>query len=130
MSSTALFVLLLFVVKHFVADGPMQIPYMYKNKGTYLHPGGLAHAGVHAAFTFWIAVVYTNFYVALFVTGIDFLIHYHVDWAKTKLTDNRGWATHLIGGGLQIESEWYFYALIMNQCLHFASYAVLTYIIL
>lgn len=43
-----LHVLVWLLVKHFICDFPLQAtPWMYRNKGTYLHPGGLVHAGIH-----------------------------------------------------------------------------------
>ncbi len=37
--------------KHMVADFYLQTPYQYLNKGTYGHPGGFLHAGIHVALT-------------------------------------------------------------------------------
>ncbi len=40
--------LLALFTKHFVCDFPLQaFPFMYRNKGTYGHPGGLLHAYIH-----------------------------------------------------------------------------------
>ncbi len=39
------------MVKHAVADFFLQTPYQYCNKGTYGHPGGFLHAGIHVALT-------------------------------------------------------------------------------
>ena len=38
-------------VKHFICDYPLQTLWELKNKGTYLHPGGIVHSGVHALAT-------------------------------------------------------------------------------
>jgi len=44
----AVLLLLALTVKHFIVDFPLQAhPYQYKNKGTYGHPGGLLHSGLH-----------------------------------------------------------------------------------
>jgi hypothetical protein len=37
--------------KHAVADFYLQTAYQYSNKGKYGHPGGIIHAGIHAALT-------------------------------------------------------------------------------
>ena len=37
--------------KHAVADFYLQTPYQFLNKGTYGHPGGFIHAGIHTALT-------------------------------------------------------------------------------
>ncbi|MDJ0512831.1 MAG: DUF3307 domain-containing protein, partial [Methyloceanibacter sp.] len=39
------------MVKHTAADFFLQTPYQYCNKGTYGHPGGFLHAGIHVALT-------------------------------------------------------------------------------
>jgi len=40
--------LLWLFVKHFICDFPLQAnPWMYRNKGTYGHAGGLAHSALH-----------------------------------------------------------------------------------
>jgi len=123
---------LLLSLKHFVADGPLQTPYMYLNKGQFMHPGGLIHAGVHALGTL----------LALAVTGIcfsgvlpaliaglvvmDFAIHYGVDLTKVRLTKKYGWSamgTDAQGKpSLNIYNNMFFVALVADQCLHFATY--------
>ncbi len=82
--------LLLLQVKHLVIDWIMQPPYMWKNKGTYGHPGGLLHAGFNALGT---ALCFYWFVPELFlvVLALDFLAHYHIDWAKMNITKLTGW---------------------------------------
>ena len=41
-------ILIMLFIKHFICDFPLQAtPWMYTNKGTYGHNGGLAHASIH-----------------------------------------------------------------------------------
>lgn len=134
--STILIAGLLLALKHFLCDGPFQTPFQYLNKGKLLHPGGLLHAGIHAIGTF----------MALIVAGVDpglvgalaifdGVMHYTIDFAKTNLT-KKEWAERTgvitdLGGrqihpaGLLIKSDWYFYALVLDQSLHFACYAAI-----
>lgn len=131
---------LLLALKHFVADGPMQTPFMYLNKGKLGHAGGIMHAAIHGVFT---ALIFTL--AGLPVLGlVDFAVHYFVDLTKVKATAKYKWAemldfptqsgplglplTESFEPHLAIYSNWYFYALILDQCLHFATYIVLIWL--
>jgi hypothetical protein len=79
-------ILVLLFSKHFLIDFPLQTPYQWQNKGTYGHPGGLLHSGLHGSATFVIFSFLTP-YAAIFGI-VDFLVHYHIDWAKVKLNNH------------------------------------------
>lgn len=91
---TALFLLF---IKHFIVDFPLQVwSYQYENKGTYGHPGGLLHSGLHALGTFLVFFFLFGFsiasiYAALFLASMDGVVHYHIDWAKVKINRKKGW---------------------------------------
>ena len=109
--------LIAFIIKHFICDFPLQRwEYMYKNKGTYFHAGGLLHAGIHGIITF-IIILYTQhvIIVSLFFSLLDFLIHYHVDWAKIKICKKFNLKPE--------NSEWYWHVLGFDQMLHYLTYA-------
>lgn len=82
--------LALFGIKHFLADFLWQTPKMLSEKGTYGASGGLEHAGCHAICTSvilfcvfpWDLGAHT---FAILLGGLDGVIHYHIDWAKTNL---------------------------------------------
>lgn len=75
-----------FAIKHFIADFLLQAhPYLYKNKGTYGHTGGIIHSAVHAIFTFAILLLFTDYQTALLMASADFVVHYHIDWAKVNV---------------------------------------------
>lgn len=111
-----LFLLWLLFVKHFVVDFPLQQPYQYLNKGTYGHPGGLLHSGLHGLGTylclFWFAPI-----AAIYLAVADFVIHYHVDWAKVNINNKFGWGptTH----------EQFWWLLGLDQLLHALTYIAL-----
>ena len=114
-SLIAIFVVL--QIKHFVCDYPLQTAYQLHNKGTYLHPGGIIHAGLHALFTtaaFLVAPPALVLGVAI-VVG-EFLFHYHVDWAKEQIIRRKGWNAH------QREFWW---AIGLDQLLHHLTYIVI-----
>jgi hypothetical protein len=81
-----LILLVLLFTKHFIIDFPLQTPYQYQNKGKYGHPGGLLHSGLHGATTFLILSFFTP--LAIVFGIVDFLVHYHIDWAKVKLNNH------------------------------------------
>lgn len=82
-----LLILLLLQFKHLLADYVWQNGWMIANKGNYGHPGGLAHAGLHALLTVIVLVV-TGFalWPILILGLLEFAIHYHIDFAKDRIT--------------------------------------------
>lgn len=92
MTTTAVLLLLtLLFVKHFIIDFPLQKPYQLQNKGTYGHPGGLLHSGLHAGGTLFVLAFFISFPLAVLLGFLDGIIHYHVDWAKMDLNKKLGY---------------------------------------
>jgi hypothetical protein len=91
--------------KHAVADFYLQTTYQYANKGTYGHPGGFIHAGIHVALTplVYLVLVPGSLLVAGAIALGEFVLHYHIDWAKEQITRRNGWTAqnpgfwHLLG---------------------------------
>lgn len=114
-----LFMLLIaFQWKHFVCDFPLQKdPYMFKNKGTYGHPGGIAHSLIHAVGTMYVLMAFfplLSYTIWLSLSVLDFIIHYHIDLCKTKINDHYGW---------KAESSSEFWILLgVDQLLHQLTY--------
>lgn len=114
-----LLILFLLFLKHFIVDFPLQGPFQYKNKGTYGHLGGLTHAGLHGLWTFILFVFFSpTVMLAIYLGGLDFILHYHIDWAKMKLNKVLGWGptTH----------EQFWWLLGADQFLHALTYIGLT----
>lgn len=83
MTVSILFVIMiLLAIKHLVADFLFQPPWMYKNKGTYGHLGGITHAGFHMLLS---ALIFYGVHLWLFIVVMEFILHYHIDWAKMRL---------------------------------------------
>src|SRR5271166_324283 len=90
---TAVFVLLLvYQLKHFIADYPLQTSYML---GKFMEKGWVvplaAHAGIHASLTLAIALYYqaargghTSVLLALGLAVFDFSIHFTMDRIKAS----------------------------------------------
>lgn len=78
--------MLLFQLKHFAADFVLQPYSMVLRKGDYLHPAGLAHAGIHAVGSIpaLMTMVRAPEFIAALIAG-EFLIHYHTDWLKAQI---------------------------------------------
>jgi len=114
MNDSLILILLLFS-KHFLIDFPLQTKFQYSNKGTYGHPGGILHAGLHGIGTyiciFWFAPI-----AAIYLALADMFVHYHIDWAKMKLNSKLGWSptTH----------EQFWWLLGLDQYLHAVTYVV------
>ncbi|WNL62953.1 hypothetical protein [Citrobacter phage Ci1] len=89
---TTIFVLLIaFQIKHFLADYPLQGKYMLgKFRDHNWEVPLAAHAGLHATFTFVIAMFF-GFEIALGVALLDFGIHFIVD--RLKVVFSRGVTT-------------------------------------
>jgi len=97
----AVFVLLVLLqAKHFLADFVFQPAWMYKNKGTFGHPGGIVHALVHGLATCAILALLpwqakmTSAGITLVICYIgmaEFAIHYIVDWGKVNWNNHYNW---------------------------------------
>jgi hypothetical protein len=91
-TAAVLAVLLYLQVKHFLCDYPLQNHYQLQNKGTYGHPGGIIHSGLHAIFTIPIfLIIPTTFLIGAAIIVGEFIIHYNVDWTKQQLMERMGW---------------------------------------
>ena len=111
----AIFVIL--QIKHFICDYPLQTLYQLRNKGTYLHPGGILHSGLHVLFTTTVFLVAPP--GALLAVGIvvgEFLLHYHIDWSKEQLIRRRGW---------QATQREFWWAIGADQLLHHLTYVAI-----
>jgi hypothetical protein len=118
-----LVVLVLLFSKHFIVDFPLQaFPYQYKNKGTYGHPGGLIHSGLHAWGTYLVLIWFANLPMAIMLGLLDGFIHYHIDWAKMNLNKKLGYepTTH----------EQFWVLLGFDQFLHSLTYVLIIFILL
>lgn len=111
-----------FVVKHFICDFPLQsFPYMYLNKGTYGHPGGILHAAIHGAASFIILLFYLPFFIAFVLAMMDMWVHYNIDWAKMRLGSKYNLKPD--------NSEWFWILLGVDQLLHYLTYVFIIFIV-
>lgn len=88
-------ILALLFVKHFVCDFVVQTSYMIREKGQYGSVGGIHHAVFHGLGTWAVLFIFVDTFSATVLALADSVIHYHIDWAKTKLSaccQMYGWA--------------------------------------
>jgi hypothetical protein len=111
------------MLKHTIADFFLQTPYQYLNKGTYGHPGGLVHAGIHVALTplVYLLLVPSSLLLAGAIALGEFAVHYHVDWLKEQVTHRNGWTTRDPG---------FWHALGADQLVHGVTYITLVAMLL
>jgi hypothetical protein len=127
----------LFFLKHFIMDFPLQRwPWMFQNKGTWGHPGGIVHAGLHAIATFGVLIFLTTFtmygsgvqhmaaikmawLIALLLSLTEGFVHYLIDFAKMNLNRVMGWHPN---------TEWFWHLLGLDQLLHYMTYLLVLYI--
>ena len=82
----------LLLVKHFIWDFWYQPPFMWQNKGTFGHIGGIVHSGLHAATTFAIMLFFVGTGLAALLAFFEFVVHYLTDWAKMNINRVKGWS--------------------------------------
>lgn len=84
--------LTLLLVKHFIWDFWYQPPFMWQNKGTFGHLGGIVHSGIHAVTTFIILTFWLeNPFGVLALSVFEFVVHYFTDYAKMNINKFKGW---------------------------------------
>jgi hypothetical protein len=85
--NTILSLMVLFTIKHFIADFVLQFRYMIEQKGIYWAEGGLHHAILHGSLTLLICIFFVKSADVAIAMGIlDSVVHYHVDWVKMNLS--------------------------------------------
>lgn len=101
-------------LKHFIVDFPLQKPYQYQNKGDYGHPGGILHSALHGIGTIITLVFFAPIGTAIAMGVADFVVHYHIDWAKVNINKAFNWGptTH----------EQFWWLLGLDQLLHALTY--------
>ena len=84
-----LFLLLLMQIKHCYADFVMQTYIQTVKKGVWLDPTGISHTTDHMICTLIAMLVFSFFvpvsaFAIIFVTLVEGIIHYLVDYSKVK----------------------------------------------
>lgn len=115
-----IFILFLLLTKHLLVDFPLQTPFQYLNKGTWLHKGGLLHSILHGIGTFIILSCFTTFPLVISLALMDFVLHYLIDYAKVNINKKLGYTP--------INSEEFWWLLGVDQWLHQLTYLAIVLI--
>jgi len=109
-------------VKHYVADYFLQPAWMLAGKGDFRHPGGYAHAAIHAALSGLVLLVAgTPLPVLAALVAAEWAVHYALDYSKIHYSKGvhvdtaprRFWALHGI-----------------DQLTHQLTYAAMIYVVI
>ncbi|MGH6865032.1 MAG: DUF3307 domain-containing protein [Methyloceanibacter sp.] len=113
----------LLMLKHTAADFFLQTPYQYLNKGTYGHPGGILHSAIHVALTplVYLVLLPGSLTIAAAIAVGEFVVHYHVDWAKEQITHRNAWTANDRG---------FWRALGADQFLHGLTYVAIVAVLI
>lgn len=111
----------LLIIKHFVADFLLQNNWMVNQKGYYLQAGGVVHALIHGILTFFVLSYVTGEGIAFVAALLDFVLHYHIDWAKMKLGRTFNWTTN---------DRMFWVAIGFDQMLHYLTYVLIILIVI
>lgn len=109
-------------IKHFIADYLLQPAWILAGKGDMRLPGGYAHAGIHAVFSFIVLLVFgTPVGLAVALLVAEFVVHYALDYAKVYYSR-----------GVQMERDarryWALHGL--DQLSHQITYIVMVYVVM
>jgi hypothetical protein len=109
-------------IKHYIADYFLQPGWILGGKGNIFHPGGSAHAGIHAALSLVVLLLMgTPIGLAVALFAAEFVIHYALDYSKIHYSKGvhvdsrprRFWALHGV-----------------DQLTHQLTYAAMIFIVL
>lgn len=109
--------LIIYQIKHFLCDYPLQIPYMLQkiSKDKWILPLA-SHAGVHALFTLIIVLVVNAnlWWLAIF----DFVIHFTMD--RIKASPN-------LLNRFEISNKFFWWSLGFDQMVHHLTHYVIIF---
>lgn len=110
-----LITLVLLQFKHWVADFVLQSNRMIAEKGIYGAKFGIYHSMIHALGTF-LAFLWIHPATAIIAAIIDFVLHYHIDWAKININKRYNYTPN---------DPKFWYWLGADQLLHQYTYLIL-----
>lgn len=116
--------LILFQIKHFVADYPLQTPAMIRGKGILFNPQGILHSLHHSALTLATLAVFSLIHpvammLAVAIASAEFFIHYVIDYSKMQY-----------GRTLTTDDPKFWWAIGFDQMLHHFTYLAFVWIVL
>jgi hypothetical protein len=82
MSTYIIAILFMLQIKHWYVDFVNQTDEEVKYKAEYLDWRGITHSLKHGFGTVFVFLLFMDTEYALMFGALDFLLHYHIDWAK------------------------------------------------
>ena len=107
--------LFVLIIKHMIIDLGMQQYLGPRDKHIWLG-NGHRHYAEHALGTAVVASVFLNPVHALVCAAMDYVVHWHIDWAKHHC--NRYFK-------IEVRDERWWWTNVLDQCAHFTTYYVL-----
>lgn len=123
MLTTTFTLLVLFQLKHFIADYPLQGQYMlgkFKSGTDWILPLA-AHSSVQATGTFMISILFVDFNIALSLAVLDFVLHSTMD--RIKASPN-------MLGKFTPDNKYFWWALGFDQMFHHLTHYIIIFIII
>lgn len=108
----------LLTVKHTICDLALQRLYP-ADKSFYFNKAAHTHYFHHGVGSFFIGLMFSP-YFAVAVGLLDYLIHWHVDWAKHHWIARHGWSSADSG---------FWWAAAIDQTLHYLTYCVIVMLV-
>lgn len=112
--TTILLICAAFQIKHLVADFFLQNSKMIMGREKYWHMGRAQHAGIHCVLSVVVLAIFgAPTAIILWLVAVEFVVHFHIDWAKAKFSVDRN---------LVPTQPLYWYAMGTDQALHQMTY--------
>ncbi|MGR3636770.1 MAG: DUF3307 domain-containing protein [Shimia sp.] len=109
-------------IKHLIADFFLQTRTMIMGREQYWHMGRAQHAGIHVVGTLGVLAMFGTPPAVLIAVVIgEFIVHFHIDWAKARYSVNRN---------LQPDQPLYWYAMGTDQALHQLTYLAIVWVLI
>lgn len=118
-----------FIIKHFMADFPLQTMEMVEDKGYYGRFNGILHAFIHGLCTYIILLWFNAYNIVtgpiipinllIFLPILDIIVHYHIDYIKMRINKQLNWGP---------ENPNFWFSLGIDQMLHYLTYILIIYL--
>ncbi|MGL4397936.1 MAG: DUF3307 domain-containing protein [Hyphomicrobium sp.] len=121
--SAVLLATIYLMAKHWIADFVLQTEHQRTTKGIYGATGGLTHGLTHMLATapvFLLVPVPVAAVTALGLVVAEFIVHYHIDWAKEQIVRRSGWT---------LKDTHFWWTLGFDQLLHGLTYVAMLWVL-
>jgi Protein of unknown function (DUF3307) len=123
MIEAAIALLVLLQIKHWYIDFVNQTMEEVQSKGIYGSTLGIWHSSKQALGTLFAVLVITGhdyFFEAAFIALVDFVIHYHMDWAKININRRYNYTAN---------TPQFWWWLGFDQLVHQLTYLLILYLV-